>query len=210
MDTLTKPKTSFKAILLAKDEERMAQIIKDHKKTAEKLNEALGVALAFIEKDIDDQAKEDLLMGGFPKAMAMIRLDFQFPKADDAFNLKSMGKDPAPVETALESVPAWYSKEIFQVSEGTVELAEGLTTKVDQECSTYTQNDKQNELYEIASGVCENLNKANASGFIGRLDTGDIERGLKLVRWDSIEQKFYPNPSFIKKIGPDGGIRSMY
>ena len=210
MDTLTKSKTSFKAILLAKDEDRMAQIIKGHKKTAEKLNGALDVALAFIEKDIDDQAKEDLLMGGFPKAMAMIRPDFQFPKADDAFNLKSMGKAPAPVQEALKSVPAWYSKDFFQVKEGRVLLAEGLADLVDQQCSTYTQNDKQNELYDIALGVCDNLNKANQSGFIGRLDTGDIERGLKLVRWDSIEQKFYPNPSFIKKIGPDGGIRSLY
>ena len=191
MDTLTKSKSGFKAILLAKNEDRKINRINDHKATALKL-------------------KEDLLMGGFLKAMAMIRPDFQFPKADDTFNLKSMGKDPAPVQEALKSVPAWYSKVHYQVKDGRVELAEGLIDLVDHECSTYTQNDKQNELYEIASGVCDNLNKAHKAGFIGRLDTGGIERSVTMVRWNAASQSFFPNPQHIRQIGADGGIKSMY
>ena len=142
--------------------------------------------------------------------MDLIRTDFQFPKADDAFNLESLGKDAEPVKLALRSTPAWYNNDHFKVENGSVVLADDLTNLVETQSSTFTTNEKQNEAYGLALGICENLNEAHRVELIGRLDTSGIERGLNLVRWDSIEQKFYPNPSFIKQIGPDGGIRSMY
>ena len=210
MNTVTEKKTEFKPILLHKDEKRIQNSLKQADENAEKLNAALEEALQFVDDNLTDSGKEALLKDGFKHAMELVRKNYQFPKADDDFNLKSIGKDPEPAKRALLSAPAWFSGFKYAVKGGKVILSAEGREEIVQRCCSYTEHEKQNEVYNDAKGICEVLNKAYVKGYIKADNQTPIQNGIALVKFVGGESPFIPNPKIIQRYRPDGGIESFY
>ncbi len=198
----------FKPQLLYKDESRIKEILKQSDDTSEKLNQALDVATNFIGGDLNDEDKENILLGGFDKAMEMIRAKYQFPDADDEFNLKSMGKDAEPVELALRSSKSLYRGFEYDTLNGKVILSGNGKKNIEEGACTYTKNEAQNAAFDLAKRICKNLNEAMSYGFIDSSDQTPIAQGVKLTKYSTETKNYVPNVNFLKHIDPFGGIRS--
>lgn len=206
MTTTTDKK--FKPQLLYKDESRIEGSLKNANQNAEKLNEALEVSTEFIGGDFTDEDKENILLGGFNKAMELIREKYQFPNADDDFNLKSMGKDPEPVKLALRSSNSLYRGFEYGILNGKVVLTGNGKKTIEEGACTYTKNDAQNSAFDLAKRVCKNLNEAMSYGFIDSSDQTPIAQGVKLAKYSTDTKNYVPNVNFLKNIDPFGGVRS--
>jgi len=198
----------FKPQLLYKDESRIKEILKQSDDTSEKLNQALDVATNFIGGDLNDEDKENILLGGFDKAMEMIRAKYQFPDADDDFNLKSMGKDTEPVKKALMSSKSLYRGFEYGTLNGKVTLSGNGKKNIEEGECTYTKNEAQNAAFDLAKRICKNLNEAMSSNFISASEQTPIAQGVKLAKYSNKTKNYVPNVSFLKDIDPFGGIRS--
>ncbi|GAA3639050.1 hypothetical protein [Flavivirga jejuensis] len=76
---------------------------------------------------------------------------------------------------------------------------------------TYTVNEKQNEVYELALKITENLNTAFDNGYLDKSDFYSMQNGLKLAKLPRSDgNKSMPNISLISRIRKDGGVSSMY
>jgi len=199
----------FEPILLEKNEERIESGIKAALENAEKLNESLSTAMDFVDGPLTDEEKEELLQGGFKQAMEIMRGKYQFPKADDDFNLKSMGKDPLPTKKALVSSNALFKGYKYQVNNGNVVLTDEGRNEIVESLTVYTKNQKQNDVYQLAVDICEKINDAYEQGFVNNFDQTPISTGLKFVRFGRGERPFEPHPNYIQKIGNDGNIQNL-
>ncbi|WP_417873883.1 hypothetical protein [Xanthomarina gelatinilytica] len=199
----------FEPILLEKNEERIESGLKAALENAKKLNESLDTAMEFVDGPLTDQEKEDLLQGGFSKAMEIIRGKYQFPKADDDFNLKSMGKDPLPAKNALVSSNALFKGYKYKVENGKVTLTEEGRNEIIESLTVYTKNIKQNEAFKVATDICDKINDAYEQGFVDNFDQTPISKGLKFVRFGRGERPFEPDPNYIRRVSSTGGIDSF-
>ena len=208
MTTTTTTDKEFKPQLLYKDESRIKGSLKTADQNAEKLNEALEVATEFIGGDFTDKDKENILLGGFDKAMEMIRAKYQFPDADDEFNLKSMGKDAEPVKKALLSSKSLYRGYEYGILNGKVVLTGNGKKNIEEGACTYTKNEAQNAAFDLAKRICKNLNEAMSYAFIDSSDQTPIAQGVKLAKYSTDTKNYVHNHNYIKSIDAFGGVRS--
>lgn len=206
--TMKTEKTGFEPLLITKNDTHIENSTKSAKLTAAKLNDSLEVALDFIGQDLTDNQLKQLLQGGFKFAMELVSKDFQFPKADDAFNLKSMGKDPEPAKLALRSTRAWFSGYIFDVKNKEVFLTDAGKEKIIQSACVYTENEKQNEVFALAKRMCKEINDALTRGLVSARDQTPIKSGLQIVEYG--KGQYIPNTSIIRNINDRGKVQSSW
>lgn len=199
----------FEPILLEKDEVRISSAINEAEGMVKKLNNVLDVALDFLGQDLNDSEIMELLKGGFDQAMVLIRKQYQFPKADDDFNLRAMGKDPAPVKLAIQGVSGCLNAYEFIAQKSKIVLIPERIEAIRESICIYTDNEFQNEAYHAAVVIAKALNDAQGKGLIDRTSCFRIETAIDLIKHGSGDRPFYPNPRHIKKIEANGRILSM-
>lgn len=211
METIEK--TKFKPILIHTDKERIEQSIKSANNIADQLNEKLNLVEAFLGTPLSETDKLDILNKGTGSFMRLLRKQYQFPNATDEFNVTSMGKEKEfePTKKALSNIVSLYAAYDFELTDGHVKLSNKGKQAIEKANKVFTTNEKQNEAYELALKVSENLNTAFNQGFIDKSDLHQIERGLKLAKLPTLGgDKISPNTRFISSIRKDGGVSSMY
>lgn len=213
METLTK--TTFEPKLIFTDEEKIEQSIKSAEGIAEQLNDKLSAAEEFLGHKLTDDDILDLLKKGAGSFMRLLRKQFQFPNASDEFNLEALGKekDFESVKSKLSSIVQLFGAYGYELQNGSVKLAENGREVIHKEYKFYTENLRQNEVYELALELCEKLNFAYDQNYIDTSNMYQIEKGIDLISlplYKPGKKAFIPNHKAILSYREDGARKSIY
>lgn len=211
METITKEK--FKPILIYTDVERLEAVFNAAKNTANQLNEKLITVENYLGSSLSDTDKLEILEKGEAPFMRLLRLQFKFPNATDLFNVTSLGKenDFEPTKAVLGNIVPLFKSYKFTLVNGAVVLSEEGTKTIEAKQKFFTENDKQNEVYEYAFDLCEKLNLADEKGYIQKSNMHQIATNIDLVKIPVYgEQIFIVNHKAILSYRQDGSIGPMY
>lgn len=204
METLTE----FKKQLMFKDEELIETSFREADRITDLLNASLEKAEILLDEELDQRTTLDIMEQGFPKVLELLRAKFAFPNATDEFNLKSMGMEERFEETkrAMVNTVALYRARAFNSLDGSVELSGDGRTNIEEAGKLYTENEAQNDAFELSKAIARELNKVYEKGYVSSLDISQISRGIKIVKSITPGKGFEPNARAIKKIREDGGM----
>lgn len=154
-----------KKILLHTDQKKIEAIKKEAVKSAESLNTLIKECEKVCRTTFDKHQRDQVRDTGMAFIKEYFKPQFQFPNADEKFNLQALGIDLAPLENAMaKSYPIWREYPIEQNENGIFELV-GEPKQI-QSCYTYTENEKQVRAYELAVKITDLINTAIEEKFI--------------------------------------------
>lgn len=212
METLTK--TQFKPILISTDKEGIANRLKSAHGIAEQLNQRLGNLEEFLGHDLKEKEKLDILKKGRGSFIKLLKKQFKFPNATDEFNLQALGKENEfeSVSRTMSNVISLFVAYDFELIDGKVKLSEEGQLAIEKDCKTYTSNEKQNEIFKLATDLCENLNVMHSKSFLDVSNMYQIERPIKLIRLSKEpgQKKFIPDGRVISLYKSDGSMSNPY
>lgn len=211
METITKQE--FKPVLIYTDVERLEAVLNAAKKTANQLNEKLITIENYLDISLSDADKLEILQEGKEPFMRLLRLQFKFPNATDLFNVTSLGKenDFESTKAVLGNIVPFFNSYKFELVNGAVVLSEEGTKTIEAEQKFFTENEKQNEVYEYAFDLCEKLNLAKEKDYIQNSNMHQIATNIDLIKIPVYgEQIFVVNHKAILSYRQDGSRGQMY
>lgn len=200
----------FTPVLMYVNHEKIDGEMKNAKEHAERINSGLAQLEKFLEKDLTDQEKIQLLENGPGYLHEKLKEQFQFPNATDQFNLEAMGKveEYTRMKHLTSNIHAAFHAYDFEVNDGEVVLSENGSEAIIEKNTHSTQNDAQSEAFKLAEKLVKDLNKAKDKEWITRYDLEQVKRSIKIINLDG--QKFVPNYSNISTMNEGGGFMSNY
>lgn len=96
---------------------------------------------------------------------ADIKKHFVFPKADDSFNLKTLGTDYADLDLAISNLPPNDFK--YQVIDSRIQPLDSEIMRLKDSQKVFTKNPKQNQVLKVCQDLSTNLNKLDKLNGLG-------------------------------------------
>lgn len=194
-----------------KDDGRVLKSYSEAQRLSELLNEGIHKAEILLGKELADHEATEILNGGFPKVMEMLKQQFQFPDSTDEFNLAALGKDKkTELETAKKALAGCTSRFRaygYEFRNGTVQLTKEGDNAIHEKAKTRTMNHHQDEAFELAKRMVADLNTAFEMGFISIRDANQLERFNRLVK--AVHGKgFRVDHRFVSRISENGKVVS--
>lgn len=189
----------FEPQLLQRYDERIEKTISVAKENAKIITDGLNTVCGFIGKPLTDAEKIDLLKKrDFDVVMELVRPQYQFPNADDTFNLNAMGKDMDRAESAYKKSAQLFIGHDYSIENGTATLSEDAVKGIERSLMVFTESPEENNLLERSQKMCDLLNASFADKLIDATDQTPIQMGIKYVKYQGGNIPFTPNVSFIK------------
>jgi hypothetical protein len=207
-------KTEFKPVLIFTDEERTEKNLKQAENNCNQINEKLKSAIKYLGVEVSEKEQLEILENGVNSFLEIFRKQFQFPKATDDFNVKALGKE-ANFEQAKKEVSGidiLFKSYGIVFKNGIVEISEPGKIAIEENSKSYTQNEKQNEVYDFAVDICKKLNEAHTLGFIDNSNKYQIENNFNILKIPVYGQdkSFIPNKNEILSYKNDGSKQAFY
>ncbi|WP_417237376.1 hypothetical protein [Bizionia paragorgiae] len=155
--------------LLTKNEQAIADILKQAETGKEKLNKFIQRAEKVCKNNFTDQEKELLRTQGGKFLIEWARAKYKFPEADDKFNQQAIGIDVNGLiaEHAKES-KYWLSYN-YKKDESGGYILNGKPEQA-KRYYKYIESEKQAKAYKIANQLSDLLNESSELGFVGNHD----------------------------------------
>lgn len=212
METLEK--TDFKPILISEDRGRIEQTLEAAKKRALDINVKLRLAVAFLENEPTTEEKEQILNEGVEAFLKLFRKEFQFKNASDDFNIKALGKEDSfkNIINEITGIDSNFKSYDFNYEDNIVRLSNEGIKKIEESFKVYTRNEKQNEVFNYASNLCEMINKGFEDGYIDSQSKYQIANFIDIIKIPVYEQKkdVIPVVNVILSYNEDGSKRNIY
>jgi hypothetical protein len=174
---MTKVK-EFKKVLLYKNEEGIKATIKQMEDGKEVLNLFILSTERVMKTKFDDDQKIQLKDNAIEFIKETLKNKFPFKEADEKFNLDAMGMNE--IENSYHSYKVnsgkWRSFNYFLNEKGLFELEEKENEKTSETFSYYTENQKQNDVFEVANDLVKLFDKAENLGMICKFSRQHINR----------------------------------
>jgi len=133
------------------------------------IEQRLGRALSLEEKiSISQNRSEGLLM--------IYRPQYQFPKADDSFNLQALGVN---INDLLEDLDKFGGlPEKLAEKNGEMVLSDEFINEMMEGSTQYTENENQNKAYALAKKFVKMLDEAKDLGLLSELELSIVQQRL--------------------------------
>ncbi|MEH6764136.1 MAG: hypothetical protein V7655_06525 [Aequorivita antarctica] len=190
----------FEPILLHTNENGITSAIKNAEGLASNWNNVLKEAEKLLKKKLTDEGKIEILEDRMDEVMAQLRSGFQFKNASDDFNIQSLGIDLTPIKEAFKRCKGKFDNNILEVKDGLVSISKEGRTQIENSGRVYTKSIRQNDVYQMAKKLSENLNEALEKKIIHKLDKPNLERTFRIITQPMGANGFAPDFEVISRI----------
>lgn len=204
---MEKKASKFEPVLMYQEMKKVTELEKKVAVHVNRLNAGLKETEILLGEPLTDKEKVMVLKNGFSWVMDKLRGQYQFPKADDDFNLKAMGKDTETAKKALYDFPGQYEAYDFEIKDGIVQLTKEAQAAIKQSGCYYTENEHQNKVFERMKIICRLFREMEDDDFHnGRYGgVGNIDHTIQfLMSGNWVEEHFKPDYRVIKRINEKG------
>jgi len=149
-----------------------------------------------IKRDITPEDMKLISKGGDSFIVEFYKPQFPFPNAPFDFNMQALGINVQPVIDLMQNLnPLHYDVDII---DNKLSVSESQQQQFVEDATTYTVNEKQNEILDLIEVVSDAFVKFGEVGFAGRFDIVNIGRACRLL--DVKNDKVTFNPHYITDI----------
>lgn len=154
---------SKKEVLFRDEREslRESQVIK---KALELVSQAIEISEDILKEKLTGVQKLEVIKDGRNFVQNELRKKYQFPNADDDFNLQAMGVNPEPLYRFLKTNAIKWQGVHFEADKDEIKLSE--VQPLIERHTYYLETERQKEALEIAQKLADVLNEANEKGFV--------------------------------------------
>lgn len=181
-------KKEFEPVFLYKDNFRIKQITERYEKGVKNLNNFVSIVEKNLSTTFDDDEKRQVKEKGMIFIIDRLRMEFQFPKATDDFNLQALGIDVRPLKEYYRKHAASWNPYQYDIVEGEFKTSEKVLSHEVEKYYIYTKNDRQNEALQIAEDLKAQIIKAETAGLVSRFNQSDIRNVTELLEYSSNSQ----------------------
>lgn len=195
-----KTTNNFQPILMHTHNTAIASTTKNAEGLASNWNNALKEAEELLKKKLNDEEKIEILEDRMDEIMAQLRSGFQFKNASDDFNMQSMGIDLTPIKEAFMQCKGKFDNNVLELKDSLVMISEEGKAQIENSGRVYTKSIRQNDVYQMAKKLSENLNEALEKNVISRLDKPSLEQTFKIVTQPMGANGFVPDFEVISRM----------
>ncbi|MFL9845130.1 hypothetical protein [Flavobacterium rhizosphaerae] len=169
----------FKKQFIWRDDARINAVKEDYERVIDKYNsffliveKALNITLSDVQKISISQSRDKAIID-------ILKPDFPFPKADDAFNLQAMGLNINSLLSEARTLHLLFSK--HELKNGNLVLTDDFINEITENATIYTANEKQNKALELAKNFEALFDEAEELGVVSSYNKSGINNIIKIL-----------------------------
>ena len=188
-----------KATLIRIDEISIEQTKKGLNNSKNILNKFIELTETTLKTTLTDKEKVNLKDNGLTFVNEWLKPKFQFPDADDVFNMNALGISTEPITNYWNANAKYWVNSQIEIVKGKFCIPN--MDKLDfTKHYHYAKNERQEKMFKEATEICKALNRLLDKKLIIEGKERDISNGFKFVRFGTknnikdptIPRKFYP------------------
>lgn len=161
------------------------------------LNQAIREAESLLNAKLSGKQKMEIVENGRTFVQNELRKKYQFPNADDDFNLQALGVNPERLYSFLKSNSVKWKSLAFEIKGNEIVLSE--KQPLIERHTYYLETERQKEAMELAQKLADVLNELDEKAFISG-NYSNIRQVIDIIddaNQHNAKPMFFVNKEFI-------------